>query len=66
MDKNALIATIQKMSSEDIETLLTALEVELKERYYASDEGIDEQGNYGVYYPQNEFETMECPTNAVH
>lgn len=63
--KNELIEAVKSMSQSDIELLLSVLEVELKERYYAENpEMVD--GEFGVYMPMDEFEMVVSPSEYIN
>lgn len=68
MNKVNLAEMVSKMSQEDIELLLSVLDVELKERYYAEnpEKTGAEPGKYGVYMPMDEFESIKSPSEYSH
>lgn len=63
--KNELINAVKNMSQSDIELLLSVLEVELKERYYAENPEMAD-GEFGVYMPMDEFEMVVSPSEYLN
>lgn len=56
---------VREMSQGDIEILLSVLEVELKERYYAENPSPDNLYN-DVYMPKEQFLELETYSEGIH
>lgn len=65
MNKVAIIKLVKEMSQSDIEVLLSVLEVELKERYYADNPSPDDLYN-DVYMPKDQFLELETLSEGIH
>jgi len=65
MNKVAIERLVKEMSQSDIEVLLSALEIELKERYYAENPSPDDLYN-DVYMPEDKFLQLETFSEGIH
>ena len=65
MNKVAIIKLVKEMSQSDIEVLLSVLEVELKDRYYAENPSPDDLYN-DVYMPEDQFLELETFSEGIH
>jgi|694.fasta_scaffold136519_4 hypothetical protein len=65
MNKVAIERLVKEMSQSDIEVLLSVLEVELKDRYYAENPSPDDLYN-DVYMPEDKFLELETFSEGIH